>query len=184
MPYDAPESARRDTMLCNWRRWQEFMRESSCGQWTVSDLSALLMLHGFGEEQARVWMAHVDTFARLRRPPCVTLLMACDCIRVRRLHRFSGITARRNKHNLFWSVTLTRTEALLRHALARQGEATPTIPTQTCQTSRPGGSPGGGRAVPRRVPSQTQMATKVVAGLQLVLAVFLSPTLFQGNVQR
>ena len=24
-----------------------------------------------------------------------------------------------NKHNLFWSVTLTRTEALLRHALAQ-----------------------------------------------------------------
>ena len=30
---------------------------------------------------------------------------------------------------MFWSVTLTRTEALQRHALARQGEATPTIPT-------------------------------------------------------
>ena len=142
MPYDAPESARRDTMLCNWRRWQEFMRESSCGQWTVSDLSALLMLHGFGEEQARVWMAHVDTFARLRRPPCVTLLMACDCIRVRRLHRFSGITARRNKHNLFWSVTLTRTEALLRHALARQGEATPTIPTLATLLDRLVAAPG------------------------------------------
>ena len=27
--------------------------------------SALLMVHGFGEEQARVWMTNVDTFARL-----------------------------------------------------------------------------------------------------------------------
>ena len=32
-------------------------------------------------------------------------------------------------NNLFWSETLTRTKALLRHALAGQGETTPTIPT-------------------------------------------------------
>ena len=33
-------------------------------------------------------------------------------------------------NNLFWSETLTRTKALLRHALAGQGETNPTIPTQ------------------------------------------------------
>ena len=33
------------------------------------------------------------------------------------------------QHKLFWFLTLARTEALLRHALAEQGDTIPTIPT-------------------------------------------------------
>ena len=76
-------------------------------------------------------------YPRLVHTKPLSLQLCSDCIRVHRLHRFSGVglrsslkgVGRCNKHNLFWSVTLTRTEALLRHALAGQGEATPTIPT-------------------------------------------------------